>query len=130
MTIKNIDNFKDEIEDLQIRKTQIKLNLILLSFFSLLFLKPNRSNTLRKSFLLKKSSPTGIYLLQVNKRNTITTCKISSKLTIKTPEQRHWRLSGVFIVNFEQMLRDVLVFPLLTLNKKMPGERSVFSAKK
>ena len=24
-----------------------------------------------------------------------------SKLTIKTPERRHWRRSGVFIVNFE-----------------------------
>ena len=24
-----------------------------------------------------------------------------SKLTIKTPEQRHWRHSGVFIISFE-----------------------------
>ena len=31
---------------------------------------------------------TGIYLLKVNKRNTRTRYEISSKLTIKTPEQR------------------------------------------
>ena len=30
-------------------------------------------------------------------------CKICSKLTIKTPERRHSRRSGVFIVNFEQI---------------------------
>ena len=28
-----------------------------------------------------------------------------------------WRRSGVFIVNFEQISRIVLVFPLLNLNK-------------
>ena len=28
-----------------------------------------------------------------------------------------WRRVGVFIVNFEQILHVVLVFPLLTLNK-------------
>ena len=30
-------------------------------------------------------------------------CDISSKLTIKTPERRHWLCSGVFIVNFEHI---------------------------
>ena len=39
-------------------------------------------------------------------------CEIWSKLTIKTPEQRCF---GVFIVNFEQILYTVLVFPLLHL---------------
>ena len=29
-----------------------------------------------------------------------------SKLTIKTPERRQWRLSGVFIVNFEHVNAD------------------------
>ena len=38
------------------------------------------------------------------------------KLTIKTPERRQWRLSGVFIVNFEHISHLVLVFILLTLN--------------
>ena len=37
------------------------------------------------------------------------------KLTIRTPERRHWRRSGVFIVNFEQISHFVLVFLLLTL---------------
>ena len=37
-------------------------------------------------------------------------CKICSKLTIKTPERRHWRRCGVFIANFEQILHIVLVF--------------------
>ena len=40
--------------------------------------------------------PVGIYMFQVNDRNTRTRCKICSKLTIKTPERRHWRRSGVF----------------------------------
>ena len=39
-------------------------------------------------------------------------CKICSKL-IKTPERRR---SGVFIVNFEQILLIVLVFQSLTLS--------------
>ena len=38
-----------------------------------------------------------------------------SKLTKKTPEQRHWRRSGVVIVNFEHIWHLVLVF-LLTLS--------------
>ena len=58
----------------------------------------------------------GIYLLQVNNRNTRTRCEIYSKLTIKTPERRQWRRSGVFIVNFEYISRLALVFLLLTLN--------------
>ena len=40
-----------------------------------------------------------------------------SKLTIETPERRHWRRSGVFIVNFEHISHLVLVFLLLTLNR-------------
>ena len=35
---------------------------------------------------------------------------------MKTPEQRHWRRAGVFIVNFEHIWHLVLVFLLLTLN--------------
>ena len=56
---------------------------------------------------------------------------ICSKLTIKTPERRQWRRSGVFIVNFEHIWRRfdvfianfkyisqlVLVFLLLTLKR-------------
>ena len=42
------------------------------------------------------------------------------KLTIKTPERRHWRRSDVFIVNFEHNSHLVLVFLLLTLGRYMP----------
>ena len=41
-------------------------------------------------------------------------CEICSNLTIKGPERR---LSGVFVLNFEQILHIVLVFPFLVLNK-------------
>ena len=62
------------------------------------------------------SIPTGIYLLKVNNRNTKTRCEICSKLTIKTPERRKWRRSGVFVVNLEHISHLVAVFLLLTLN--------------
>ena len=39
------------------------------------------------------------------------------KFMIKVPGRRQWRRSGVFIVNFEQILHIIQVFPLLTLNK-------------
>ena len=39
-----------------------------------------------------------------------------SKLTIKIPEQRQWRRSGIVIVNFEHISHLVLLFLLLTLN--------------
>ena len=68
-------------------------------------------------FKCKQCIPAGIYLLKVNNRNTRTRCEICSKLTINTPERRHWRRSGVFIVNFEHISHLVLVFLLLTLNK-------------
>ena len=43
--------------------------------------------------------PTDIYLLKVKGKNISTRCKICSKLTITRVERRHWRRSGVFIVN-------------------------------
>ena len=45
-------------------------------------------------------------MIEVNNRNTRTRCEICSRLTIKTPERRHWhrwRRSGVFIVNYEHI---------------------------
>ena len=56
--------------------------------------------------------PAGIYMFKVNNRNTRTRYEICSKLTIKTPERRHWRRSGVFFVNFEHISHLVLVFLL------------------
>ena len=44
-------------------------------------------------------------------------CDISSKLTIKTPEQRQWGRFGVFIVNFEHILHLFSIVLLVTLNK-------------
>ena len=54
---------------------------------------------------------------KVSKRSTGTKCEVCSKLTIKTPERRHCRRSGVFIVNFDHVSHLVLVFLLFTLNK-------------
>ena len=48
-------------------------------------------------------NPVDIYMFKVNNRNTRTRCEICSKVTIKTPERRHWRCSGVSIVNFENI---------------------------
>ena len=57
------------------------------------------------------------YKFKVNSRNTRIRCGIRSRLTIKTPEQRHWRRSDFFIVNFEHFLHLVLVFLLLSLSR-------------
>ena len=65
--------------------------------------------------------PAGNYMFKVNNRNTSTRCETSSKLTIKTPERRHWRRPDVFIVNFEHVSHLVLVFLLLTLDRQMPA---------
>ena len=69
-----------------------------------------------------------IYLFKVNNRNTRKKSKICSKLTIETPDWRHWRCSGVFycylgthfisfskvsIVDFEQVKVTLLV-PLIS----------------
>ena len=58
-----------------------------------------------------------IYLFKGNNKNTRKWCERCSKLTMKTPERRYCRHSGVFIVNFEHILRLFLVFLLLPLNK-------------
>ena len=64
----------------------------------------------------KVKYPAGTYMFKVNNRNTKTRCKICLKLTIKTPEWRQWRRSGVFIVNFKHISRFVLLFLSLTLS--------------
>ena len=62
----------------------------------------------------------GNYMFKVNYKNTRTRWKICSKLTIKTPEQRHWYRFGVFIVNIKQISHLVLVYLMLILRRKMP----------
>ena len=63
-----------------------------------------------------KANLADIYLFIVNNRNTRKRCETCSKLTIKTPQLCHWRISGVFIVNFENIPYIFLVFLLLTSN--------------
>ena len=58
-----------------------------------------------------------VYLFKVTNKNTRKRCEIYSKLTIKTPERRQRRYSGVFMVNFEYISQLFLVFLLVTLNK-------------
>ena len=69
--------------------------------------------------------PAGTYLFKVNNRNTRSNCEICSKLTVKTTKQRHWRRSGVFIVNFEHISHLVLVFLLLTFNRKLSAVKEL-----
>ena len=53
------------------------------------------SNIVSHKRLLK---PSFHFMFKVNNKNTRTSCEICSKLRISTPERRHWRHSGVFIV--------------------------------
>ena len=43
--------------------------------------------------------------------------ELCSELTINSPEQSQLRRSSVFIVNFEEISRIILFFPLLILYK-------------
>ena len=61
--------------------------------------------------------PVGNYMFKVSNRNTRPRCEVCSKLTINTPEQRHWRRSCVFIVNFEYISHLVQGFLVLTLSR-------------
>ena len=55
-------------------------------------------------------------ILTCAKSTTETLKTLSSKLTIKTPERRHWRGSSVFVANFEHISHLFLEFLLWTLN--------------
>ena len=50
--------------------------------------------------------PDNINLFKDKNRNTKKRCEISSKLTNKTPEQRDWSCSSIFIVNLENIFRN------------------------
>ena len=69
----------------------------------------------------KSPTPASIYLLKVNNIKSRTKCEIHSKLTIKIPERRQWRRSGIFIVYFEHISHLILVFLLLSLNMYLPA---------
>ena len=67
--------------------------------------------------LMQWNNPANIYLLKVNNRNIKKRYEICSLLTVKTPQRCQWHLSGILIVNFENISHLFLVFILLTLNK-------------
>lgn len=75
----------------------------------------------RETYLLYNNNnyfPNSTYLSKRNSGNTRRMREICSKLTVKTAERRHWRCSGLVIINFEQIISPIgLVFPWLTLNK-------------
>ena len=56
-------------------------------------------------------------MFKINNRNTRKRYDICSELTMKTPERRQLRRSGVFTVNFEHISHLFVVFLLFTLNK-------------
>ena len=61
-------------------------------------------------------------MLKVNNKNTKKRCELCSELTLKTPEQRHGRFSGVFIVNFEPTSHLFLVFAVKRLKSRKIDE--------
>ena len=56
-------------------------------------------------------------MFNFNSRTTRKGREIISKLSTKSPRQRRWGRSGVFVVNFEHILHTFLLFLLLTLYK-------------
>ena len=68
---------------------------------------------------LAHESQAAFFLFKFNNKSTRTTYEICLKLTTKTPYRHQWYRSRVLVVNFEQILRIVLLFQLLTSNKKM-----------
>ena len=105
--------YAHEIRNKEIRTKKCSL----FGKFGLLFLEtrfeirpftllPTKSSSKVKNLLY-------IYLFKVNNRNTSKGCEIDSKLTMKTPEQRHWRRSGVFIVTFEHISHLFLAFVVI-----------------
>ena len=57
-----------------------------------------------KGYFISCPLPSQNYLFKVSIGNTRTMYKLCSKLTRKTPERRHWRCPGVFVVRFEKIL--------------------------
>ena len=105
--------------DSQFEKTNCRNKVVFSELFLLLFAtsKVQQSQNQHIIFYAKKvvsqvsssKCPAGIYLLKINNRNTRIR-KISSKLTIKTPERHQCHRSSAFIVNTEHTSHLVLVF--------------------
>ena len=69
----------------------------------------NKIDTTAWANIHHNDSLAGNYMFKVNNRNTRIRFEISSKLTIKIPERRHWHRSGIFIINFKHISHLVLV---------------------
>ena len=67
-------------------------------------------NYIKFSFCSCHPCPAGTCTFKVNNRNTRTRCEICLKLIIKKAERRQWHRSDIFIVNFEHISHDALVF--------------------
>ena len=102
---------------LQKQWTAYKSYLLLKNAQSKMFAGELVTSLIRSLHCFNPFYPADNYPFKVNNRNVRTRCEIYSKLIIKILEQRHWRRSGTFIVNFEHISHLVLVFPLLTLSR-------------
>ena len=74
-----------------------KFTLQIFSVFWMQLRKFELFNTKHDTF------PANICLFKVSNRNTRKRYEICSKQTIKTPELRQWRHSGIFTVSFEDI---------------------------
>ena len=79
-----ISFIKDTESTLKYKQQQIRACV----YPSYLFLKYLK----QRNTLDNKIYPTNIYLFKVSNKNTRKRCEICSKLTIKTPERRHWQI--------------------------------------
>ena len=70
-------------------------------------------------------NPASIYPFKLNNTNSRKTCEICPKLTIMEPEQCHWRLYGVFIVNFKYISHLFQVFVSLTCLFRLPYLKNI-----
>ena len=64
--------------------------------------------------------PAGIYLFKNNNRNTRKRCEICSKLTIKIPERRHWRLRRVWRDSYVVSVNLIWKYFSLLLDEFLP----------
>ena len=78
-------------------------------------------------FYLTCNLPSKYLLFKFNNGNTSTISKIFSKLTIKAPEQRHWRHSDIFIFSLLlYFISRVLLNRALTCTQLHPPPTSSF----
>ena len=72
-----------------------------------------------RGLLYPPPSPLRIILFRLNNRITRKRCGTCAKLMINTTEQRKWRCSGIFIVNFEANSTSFR-FSIVHFEKLMP----------